>query len=131
MMRNPSRIFVTGAGRLLGSELSGAFGRTGSRRRCNASPRYGNPPQRRPAAICPAVGLHLAASGRGRSPSGDMGQPGLGLDGASLAEIVRGLDLVIHGAAATGFNLSERVYRRSDPATRSNYSAIRKVERAC
>ena len=42
---------------------------------------------------------------------GDVRQPGLGLDGTSLAEIVRGLDLVIHGAAATGFNLSERVYR--------------------
>jgi hypothetical protein len=62
---------------------------------------------------------------------GDVRQPGLGLDGASLAEIVRGLDLVIHGAAATGFNVSERVYRGSDPATRSNYSAIRRVERAC
>jgi hypothetical protein len=43
---------------------------------------------------------------------GDVREPGLGLDETSLAEIVRGLDLAIHGAAATGFNLSERVYQR-------------------
>jgi hypothetical protein len=37
MTRNLLRILVTGAGGLLGSELSGALGRTRSRRRCDAS----------------------------------------------------------------------------------------------
>ena len=55
---------------------------------------------------------------------GDVRQPGLGLDGASLAEIVRGLDLVIHGAAATGFNLSERVYREVNIGGTANVLAL-------
>ena len=53
-----------------------------------------------------------------------MRQPGLGLDGTSLADIVRGLDLVIHAAAATGFNLSERVYREVNIGGTANVLAL-------
>ena len=55
---------------------------------------------------------------------GDVRQPGLGLDGASLAEIVRGMDLVVHGAAATGFNLSEQVYREVNIGGTANVLAL-------
>ena len=55
---------------------------------------------------------------------GDVRQPGLELDGTSLAEIVRGLDLVIHGAAATGFNLSESVYREVNIGGTANVLAL-------
>jgi hypothetical protein len=51
MTRNLLRILVTGAGGLLGSELSGALAERGH------------------AAICPTGGWHLAASRRGCSPS--------------------------------------------------------------
>ena len=55
---------------------------------------------------------------------GDVRQPGLGLDETSLAEIVRGLDLVIHGAAATGFNLSGCVYQEVNIGGTANVLAL-------
>ena len=55
---------------------------------------------------------------------GDVRQPGLGLDETTLAEIVAGLDLVIHGAAATGFNLGERVYREVNIGGTANVLAL-------
>ena len=77
----------------------------------------------RPQSARPGDGT-LPLPGEVAALRGDVRQPGLGLDGASLAEIVRGLDLVIHGAAATGFNLSERVYREVNIGGTANVLAL-------
>ena len=124
MTRNLLRILVTGAGGLLGSELSGALAERGHAvvamlHRSTAMYRNDG----RPLSARPGDGT-LPLPGEVAALRGDVRQPGLGLDGASLAEIVRGLDLVIHGAAATGFNLSERVYREVNIGGTANVLAL-------
>jgi nucleoside-diphosphate-sugar epimerase len=66
----------------------------------------------------------LPSPGEVAALCGDVRQPGLALDEASLVEIVRGLDLVIHGAAATGFNLSEQVFREVNIDGTANVLAL-------
>jgi len=118
------RILVTGAGGLLGSELSGALAERGHAviamlHRNTAMHRNDG----RPLSVRPWDGT-LPPPGKIADLRGDVRQPGLGLDGESLAEIARGLDLVIHGAAATGFNLSERVYQEVNIGGTANVLAL-------
>jgi nucleoside-diphosphate-sugar epimerase len=122
------RILITGAGGLLGSELSGALAERGHAvvamfHRSTAMHRNDGRPlsTRTWDGIFPPPGEIAALRG-------DVRQPGLGLDGRSLTAIVRGLDLLIHGAAATGFNLSESVYREVNIGGTANVLALIRQE---
>src|ERR1051326_2441942 len=95
MTRNPLRILITGAGGLLGSELSGALAERGHTvvamlHRSTAMHRNDG----RALSARPWDGT-LPPPGEVADLRGDVRLPGLGLDGESLAEITRGLDLVI------------------------------------
>lgn len=124
MMRNSLHILVTGAGGLLGSELSGALAERGHAviamlHRSTAMRRNDG----RPLSARPWDGS-LPSRGEIATLRGDVRQPGLGLDRTTLPELVRGLELVIHGAAATAFNLGERVHREVNIGGTANVLAL-------
>jgi 2-alkyl-3-oxoalkanoate reductase len=122
--RNPLRILVTGAGGLLGSELSGALAERGHA--VVAMLHHSTAMHRNDGRSLPARPWDgtMPQPGQVAALRGDVRRPGLGLDGTRLAEIVRGLDLVIHAAAATGFNLSERVYQEVNIGGTANVLAL-------
>jgi len=105
------RILVTGAGGLIGRELVGALAARGHGvvallHRSTALRRNDGSPIR-------------SASWDGAPPvpgavatlSGDVRRPGLGLEAGCQAALAGSMDLVVHCAAVTGFNLDLEAYR--------------------
>lgn len=113
------RILVTGAGGLIGRELTATLAERGhgvlalGRRSMPLAGNDGRAILSAPwSGTPPAPGQVLVASG-------DVCAAGLGLDPAAL----RGLDLIIHGAAVTGFNLDAEVYDRVNTGGTANVLA--------
>ena len=103
----PLRILVTGAGGLIGRAVCGALAQRGHavagllRRR--AALHGSSMEAERDTGPLTAGAVALFA--------GDVAAPGLGLAAEAKARLAA-LDLVVHCAAVTGFNLSEEVYHR-------------------
>ncbi len=117
------RILVTGAGGLIGRELVAVLSGRGHgvvalQHRSTALRRNdGRPVPSAPwAGQPPGPGVVLTLPG-------DVRRPGLGLNAAAQAA-VGGLDLVIHGAALTGFNLDAAAYRAVNVAGIANLIAL-------
>ena len=64
-----------------------------------------------PVPTCVWAG-ELARPGEIVALTGDVTQPDLALDRATISQLMPGLDLVIHCAAVTGFNLDPALYQR-------------------
>jgi nucleoside-diphosphate-sugar epimerase len=105
------RILVTGAGGLIGCELVGVLSGRGHgvialQHRSTALRRNDGTPI--PSA--PWAG-HAPGPGAVLTLPGDVRRPGLGLDAAAQAAVGDGLDLAIHCAALTSFNLDPPAYQ--------------------
>lgn len=104
----PLRILVTGAAGLVGQALCGALAARGHavagllRRK---GPAAGND------AVSPSATDWLA-SGTVALFDGDVAEPGLGMVTSVQTRLAAELDLVIHCAAVTAFNLPAETYRR-------------------
>ena len=118
------QILVTGAGGLIGRELVGYMAERGHgvvavQHRSTALHRNDGRPI--PAASWSGA---LPAPGQVATLKGDVRQPGLGLDAATQAALLQGLDLVVHCAAVTGFNLDPAVYRDVNVGGAANVLAL-------
>lgn len=105
------RILVTGAGGLIGRELVGVLSGRGHgvialQHRSTALRRNDG----RPIPSAPWAG-HAPGPGAVLTLAGDVRRPGLGLDAAAQAAVGGGLDLLVHCAALTAFNLDPAAYR--------------------
>lgn len=117
-------ILVTGAGGLIGRELVGALAERGHgvvavQHRSLALHRNDG----RPVPAVPWSGT-LPGPGRVATLAGDVRQPVLGLDAATQAALLPGLDLAVHCAAVTGFNLDPSAYREVNVDGAANMLAL-------
>ena len=132
-------ILVTGAGGLIGRELVGALAERGHgvvavQHRSTALHRNDG----RPVPAAPWSGA-LPGPGEVATLAGDVRRPGLGLDAATHAALLPGLDLlgldlprldlVVHCAAVTGFNLDPAVYQGVNVQGAANVLAFTGGER--
>jgi nucleoside-diphosphate-sugar epimerase len=105
---SPLRILVTGAAGLIGREVCGALAGRGHavagllRRKATA---FGDPTEAVP-------GCGPLTAGTVTLFAGDVAEPGLGLATEMAACLAAQLDLVVHCAAVTGFNLPPETYHR-------------------
>ena len=118
------RILVTGAGGLIGRELVGVLSGRGHgvvalQHRSTALCRNDG----RPIASAPWSG-HPPSPGAVLTLAGDVRRPGLGLDAAAQAAVRDGLDLAVHCAALTAFNLDPAAYRAVNVAGIANLLAF-------
>ena len=104
------RILVTGAGGLIGRELVGVL--SGRGHGVVALQHRSTALRRNDGRPIPSVPWAGQAPGPGAvlTLSGDVRRPGLGLDAAAGAALA-GMDLAIHCAALTSFNLDASAYR--------------------
>ncbi len=105
------RILVTGAGGLIGCELVSILSGRGHgvvalQHRSTALCRNDG----RPIQSAPWAG-HTPRPGAVLTLAGDVRRPGLGLGAAAQAAVGEGLDLAVHCAALTAFNLDPAAYR--------------------
>ncbi len=106
------RILVTGAGGLIGRELVGSLADRGHSvtallHRSTALHRNdGRPIEASPHTRAPPSPGSIATL------QGDVRRAGLGIVSAEPAALTRGLDLIVHCAAVTGFTLNPAVYQQ-------------------
>ncbi len=123
------RILITGAGGLIGRELVGVLSERGHgvialQHRSTALLRNDG----RPIPSVPWAG-HAPQPGAVLTLAGDVRRPGLGLDAAAQAAMGDGLDLLIHCAALTSFNLDASAYRAVNVEGVANLLALTNIPR--